>query len=83
MVLATVFSKNGVPIRLTDERWKHIIETHPEIVSKDFSKITEIIENPDVIFKGDVGELLAAKESSDKTWIVVPYKEVTEKDGLF
>jgi hypothetical protein len=29
MILAK--SKNGVPIRLTDERWAHILIGHPEL----------------------------------------------------
>jgi hypothetical protein len=26
-----VRSRNGVPVRLTDERWLHIISRHPEM----------------------------------------------------
>ena len=31
-MIAIVTSKNGVPIRLTDERWAHITEEHCELV---------------------------------------------------
>ena len=30
-VIAVVTSMNGVPIRLTEERWLHIIEYHREL----------------------------------------------------
>lgn len=82
MVLATVLSKNGVPIRLTDERWQHITNTHPEINPKDFLLVMDVVENPDAILQGDVGELLAVKKHGAKVWIVVPYKEVNNKDGF-
>lgn len=76
-------SKNNVPIRLTDERWNHIVTSHLEIDPKDFSTIMKVIENPDFILKGDGGELLAAKKKSGKeVWIVVPYKEFSSSDGF-
>lgn len=82
MDLVTVLSKNGVPIRLTDERWNHIIKTHTEINPRDFSSVINVVKNPDAILKGDVGELLAVKKHGIQTWIVVPYKEIDEKDGF-
>jgi len=33
MILGIADSVNGVPIRLTDERWEHILDSHPELVS--------------------------------------------------
>lgn len=83
MVIATVLSKNNVPIRLTDERWQHIITNHPEIKEGDFSQFMKVIKNPDLILKGSRGELLAIKKLYRKNlWIVVPYKEITKKDGF-
>ncbi len=41
-------SINGVPIRLTDERWKHITTRHLEMTNER-DKIFETIENPDLI----------------------------------
>lgn len=82
MILTTATSKNGVLIRLTEERWQHIINTHPEINPKDFLIVMNVIENPDAILQGDVGELLAIKKHGTKAWIVVPYKEIGNKDGF-
>ncbi len=82
MDLVSVLSKNGVTIRLTTERWEHIIKTHPEVDPKDFSIILNSVKNPDVILKGDVGELLAVKKYGSRTWVVVPYKEIDKDDGF-
>lgn len=83
MVIATALSKNHVPIRLTDERWEHIILNHQEIGDNDFPKFMEVIKNPEFILKGNKGELLAIQRvSGKKLWIVVPYKELTKKDGF-
>jgi len=35
MLLGVVTSKNNVSIRLTQERWVHIITAHPEIDSSE------------------------------------------------
>lgn len=70
-------------IRLTDERWYHITTSHQEINPDESLKIMDVIENPQVILKGDTGELLAVKkEPRKKLWIVVAYKEVGDKDGF-
>ena len=83
MLLATCLSKNKVTIRLTEERWKHIIASHLEIDPKNFSTIINTVENPDLILKGDTGELLAVKKKSrKKIWLVVPYKETNDNDGF-
>jgi hypothetical protein len=83
VILATATSKNHVLIRLTDERWEHITLSHIEIDPYDSSKVLQTIEHPDVILKGDVGELLAVRKmTGKKSWIVVAYKEVTRQDGF-
>lgn len=56
-------SKNGVPIRLPDERWVHITESHSEMAGFR-SDVLETIESPDVIHKGGSGELLATSALS-------------------
>jgi len=45
-------SKNKVPIRLTHERWTHVIHRHPKM--KDyFEEVLLTIEDPDIILEGD------------------------------
>lgn len=83
MILSIATSKNNVLIRLTRERWRHIVITHQEMDGNDFSKIMKIITDPDFILKGNKGELLAVKKVlRNKLWIVVPYKEVSRQDGF-
>ena len=49
------YSVNGVPIRLTYERWFHITENHDDLASYYF-EVLETVESPDFIkkAKGDV-----------------------------
>ena len=80
MDLATVVSKNGIIIRLTQERWKHIILMHPSLVDKQ-NKVLGTVKNPDYILKGAAKELLAVSAISKRGYLVVVYKE-TFKDGF-
>ncbi len=43
-----VKSKNGVPIRLTEERWIHITEEHSEMAGYYF-EVLETVEEPEAI----------------------------------
>lgn len=81
MKVETVRSKNGVPIRLPEERWFHITEEHSEMAGYYF-EVLETLEEPEIIYKGYTGELLAIKEVEKDKYIVVIYKEVNEKDGF-
>ena len=77
----TALSKNGVLIRLPDERWIHLTEGHSEMAGY-YSEVLETLEDPDAIYEGGSGELLAAKEIQTDKYIVVVYKEISEKDGF-
>ena len=76
-----VHSKNGVPIRLTEERWLHITEEHSEMAGYYFD-VLEIIQEPAEIYEGGAEELLAVKEINPEKYIVVVYKEVSREDGF-
>ena len=79
-----VESRNGVPIRLTDERWRHIEERHPEL-SGQRDRVLETVAEPEVIQEGDSGELLAVRRYAEtpltEKYLVVPYREL-EDDGF-
>ena len=49
-----VRSKNGVPIRLPEERWFHITEEHSEIAGYYF-EVLETVEEPEAIYEGKAG----------------------------
>ncbi len=61
MVIDRVVSKNGVPIRLTDERWTHIAEEHGELADLR-SAVLETVSQPERILLGGDGEHLAVRE---------------------
>lgn len=67
-------------IRLTEERWKHIVLLHPNLADKQ-AKVLSTVKNPDFILKGQVQELLAVSKLSASVYIVVVYKE-TKPDGF-
>lgn len=83
MIIA--YSHNKVPVRLTTERWKHIIYRHPEMVDEK-EKIVETLGNPNLIQEGDFETLLAIRfyEKTPMTskYLVVVYKELDKNDGF-
>lgn len=56
----TVRSVNGVPIRLTDERWGHIVNSHDEMAGY-YDDCLQTIEEPDLIVAGVRGSLKAVR----------------------
>lgn len=76
-----VQSRNGVPIRLTEERWVHITEEHSEAAGYYFD-VLETVEEPEAVFEGAFGELLATKEMEPGKYLVVVYRETSRQDGF-
>lgn len=74
-------SVNGVPIRLTYERWFPIVENHDEMASR-YHDVLEAIAEPDIVVRGNHGALKAARNLGKQTWLVVVYREVTRTDGF-
>ncbi|MFB3895871.1 MAG: hypothetical protein ACE14V_06165 [bacterium] len=77
-----VDSVNRIPIRLTDERWRHIVENHDDIAGYFFD-VLDTISKPTWIVKGDKDALWAIKLISSKKAILVIYKENTEENDGF
>ena len=76
----TATSKNGVAVRLTDERWSHITEEHSELAGHRLD-VLEAIAKPERIVAGNAGELLALRKQNDGKTLVVVYRE-TVADGF-
>ena len=53
--MIVVYSKNSVPIRITQERWEHITRRHPEIEAQR-RKVEDTLSDPDMILLGDSGD---------------------------
>ena len=79
-MLETVNSKSDIPIRLTDERWAHIIEEHNELAGMR-RDILATIGEPAKIVEGKDGERLAMHEIETGKYLVVVYREY-ENDGF-
>lgn len=69
----------GKKIRLTEERWNHVSERHPE-VKNHLHKILKTIAEPDIITKGWEQELIAIKKFGKVDFAVV-FRE-SKKDGF-
>jgi hypothetical protein len=80
-----VHSHNGVPVRLTEERWQHIVHRHPEMGDQR-DRILETLTEPDTIQQGDFNELLAIrfypKTPLTRKFLVVVYREISVEDGF-
>ncbi len=74
-------SVNGVPVRLSYERWYHIVENHDDLAST-FHDVLDTVEKPDFVARGSHGALKAVKNMGRKKWMVVVYRELAKKDGF-
>ena len=74
-------SVNGVPIRLTHERWYHIVENHDEMASH-FHDVLETVEGPEFVVRGNGGTLKAARNRGKRKWLVVVYREISRNEGF-
>lgn len=77
-------SKTGRKIRLSDERWSHIIESHDYMAgNKDL--VLETLEHPDIIVNDEEDALIAIKHylktSIGEKDVAVVYKE-SKDDGF-
>ncbi len=83
--MIVVKSKNNVSLRLTKERWNHIVLRHPELDGQK-DRVLETVTEPDLIQQGDFGELIAIRfyEKTPLTskYLITIYKEVVSADGF-
>ena len=75
------YSVNGVPIRLTAERWYHIVESHDDVAGH-YDDVLETIENPDLVLRGYKGALIAVRGAGRGKYFCVVYREIGKEDGF-
>jgi hypothetical protein len=75
------YSINGVPIRLTEERWEHIVSNKPYMTIY-YDKVLEAIENPTWILRGYAGALVAVLSLARQNYLHVVYREISQDDGF-
>lgn len=76
------YSVNNVPIRLTDERWSHIVENHDDMAGYFFD-VLEAVANPSWVLEGEEDELWAIKLISKKKAFLIIYKEFKDQNDGF
>jgi hypothetical protein len=78
-------SRNGIPVRLTEERWQHIVHGHPEMENQR-ERVLETLAEPEVVQRGDFGTLLAVRfypeTPMSEKFLVVVYQETSAEDGF-
>lgn len=83
--MLVVRSRNRIPVRLTEERWRHVVVRHPEMDGQR-EKVLETLARPDMIQRGDFGELPAIRRYTQtpmgEKYVVVAYKEMSIEDGF-
>ena len=73
-------SINNIVIRLTDERWQHILDAHIELENQ-IEEVLNAVSSPDFVCKGTNEEFLAAVYKYEHKILVVVYKE-NKNDGF-
>ena len=79
--MEVAYSVNGVPIRLTDERWGHIIAARDDMAAY-YDDCLNVVENPDMVLAGRHGSLKAVKNYGANRYMIVIYREVSRNDGF-
>ena len=75
------YSVNNVPIRLTEERWEHIVSNKP-YMETFYERILDAIEKPTFVLRGYSGSLIAILSMGRQRYLHVVYKEVSQDDGF-
>ena len=74
-------SVNGVSIRLTVERWQHIVEGHVDLANY-YEDVLRVVERPEAVFEGRQGSLIAVRSYVRRGHLGVFYREVSVSDGF-
>lgn len=74
------YSLNNIPIRLTDERWRHIVENHEDMAGH-YDAVLQTVEDADYVIKGYGEALIALREIKRNKFLTVVYKEF-DGDGF-
>jgi hypothetical protein len=76
-----VISKNEVPIRLTEERWFHIVENHDDLAGY-YDEVLKTVEDPDAILQGYGGALIGVTVLGRRKFLAVVYRELSRREGF-
>lgn len=74
-------SINGIPIRLTEERWEHIVSNKPYMETY-YDRVLGAVEKPTCVLRGYAGSLIAVLAVARRRYLHVVYKEISQDDGF-
>ncbi|HYA43240.1 MAG TPA: hypothetical protein VEF34_18200 [Syntrophobacteraceae bacterium] len=77
----SVLSVAGVRIRLTEERWFHIVENHDEMAGH-YDDVLETVAEPDIVLPGYGGSLIAVRNYGRERFLCAIYRQVNGDDGF-
>jgi hypothetical protein len=75
------YSVNGLPIRCTNERWAHIVNSR-DYMAGYYDECLRTIEDPGLVLRGYRGSLQAVRGHGRQRYLVVVYREVSHSDGF-
>lgn len=78
--MEVVPSIHAVPIRLTSERWIHIVENHDELAGRR-DEVLDAVTDPDIVLGGKRNEYIAVRYLKPLCTVVI-YREVSREDGF-
>jgi hypothetical protein len=79
-MIGSATSVNGVRIRLTAERWIHIVSGHGELEGME-QEVLGTVAQPERIVSGGAGEFLAIRETEPGKYLVAIYRQESN-DGF-
>jgi len=76
-----VYSVNEVPIRLTKERWEHIVSNKPYMETY-YERVLDAVEHLTWVLQGYAGALVAILTLARQKYLHVIYRETSQTDGF-
>ncbi len=67
-----VESIDGIPIRLTTERWFHIVENHDDLAGY-YEDVLATVANPELVLRGHSKSLIAVRNFGRHRYLFVVY----------
>jgi hypothetical protein len=80
-MLDIAVSVEGVPVRLIQEPWFHIIENHNDLAGY-YNDVLDIVEHPELVLRGYRGVLIAVRSYGRKGYLQVMYRQISQHDGF-
>ena len=75
------YSHANVPVRLTQERWFHIVENHDDLAGY-YDDVLSVVEDPELILRGNNGSQIACRGYGKSRYLMVIYRETSSRDGF-